>query len=156
VLLLATALLLALAAVVLIAPSVGASPLRGRLVAEVRWVPKPSPPLWLAGAALLATAAVTTLRTRRRSSALPKHPTGGSAALPLPEPLDLDPDLLDADPLDPEGAGAGRVPHLYVVGGRGRRQVRERAAGSSPSATVLPWPDRRRPPSYDPDLPGGA
>jgi hypothetical protein len=66
-LLVVTALLLALFAVVLIAPPAGAHALGGvelrtgglvDVVGEVRWVPGPSPLPWLAGAALLAMAVV--------------------------------------------------------------------------------------------------
>jgi hypothetical protein len=74
-----TALLLALFALVLVAPPVGAqSPVLG----EVRRVPGPSPLPWLAGAALLAMAVVAAGRTRRWSDAL-------VAALALVVALDL-------------------------------------------------------------------
>ena len=56
-LLVVTALLLALFAVVLVAPPAGAHSLAD-LVGEVRRVPGPSPLPWLAGAALLAMAVV--------------------------------------------------------------------------------------------------
>jgi hypothetical protein len=103
-LLVVTALLLALFTVVLIAPPAGAHSLGGgepsnyrtrvlavrppvagvsvEVVDEVRWVPVPSPLPWLAGAALLAMAVVAAGRTRRWSDAL-------VAALALVVALDL-------------------------------------------------------------------
>jgi hypothetical protein len=79
-LLVVTALLLALFAVVLVAPPVGAHSVggvepsnhRARVLAVRPPVPGPIPsPLpWLAGAALLAAAAVAVARTRRRGDAL--------------------------------------------------------------------------------------
>ena len=106
-----------------------------------------------------------------------EHATRGLARLPLrgpqqpeagypgaqrpgaqrwPEGWVDDPD--GPDLTDPELPEPGRVPELHVVGGRTRRVARERAAVTSTSATVLPWPGPRRPSSYDhdPDLPGGA
>jgi hypothetical protein len=74
-----TALLLALFALVLVAPPVGAHPL---VLGEVGRVPGPSPLPWLAGAALLAMAVVAAGRTRRWSDAL-------VAALALVVALDL-------------------------------------------------------------------
>jgi hypothetical protein len=102
-LLVVTALLLAVFAVVLVAPPVGAHSLGGvessrsatewtvklraggglvDVVGEVRWVAGPSPLPWLAGAALLAMAVVAAGRTRRWSDAL-------VAALALVVALDL-------------------------------------------------------------------
>jgi hypothetical protein len=80
-LLVVTALLLALFAVVLVAPPVGAHSLAD-VVGEVRRMPGPSPLPWLAGAALLAMAVVAAGRTRRWSDAL-------VAALVLVVALDL-------------------------------------------------------------------
>jgi hypothetical protein len=74
----------------------------------------------------------------------------------LMDPDLMDPDLMDPDLMDPERPEPGRVPELHVVGGRTRRVARERAAVTSTSATVLPWPGPRHPSSHDPDLPGGA
>jgi hypothetical protein len=74
-----TALLLALFALVLVAPPVGAHSL---VLGEVGRVPGPSPLPWLAGAALLAMAVVAAGRTRRWSDAL-------VAALALVVALDL-------------------------------------------------------------------
>jgi hypothetical protein len=74
-----TALLLALFALVLVAPPVGAHSL---VLGEVGRVPGPSPLPWLAGAALLAMAVVAACRTRRWSDAL-------VAALALVVALDL-------------------------------------------------------------------
>jgi hypothetical protein len=106
VLLVVTALLLALFAVVLVAPPAGAHSLGGvepgsahvvipewtvklragghliDVVGEVRRVPEPSPLPWLAGAALLSMAVVAAGRTRRWSEAL-------VAALALVVALDL-------------------------------------------------------------------
>ena len=76
------------------------------------------------------------------------------------EPFDFD-DLEDWDDPAPlsERFGPGRVPELHVVGGRASRRPEPASATSgSTSATVLPWPSHRRPPTFfdDPDLPGGA
>jgi hypothetical protein len=56
-------------------------------------------------------------------------------------------------------AGAAVLAMAVVTVVRGaRRRARERAAASSTSATVLPWPGTRKPERFDvdPDLPGGA
>jgi hypothetical protein len=76
------------------------------------------------------------------------------------EPFDFD-DVEDWDDSAPlsERLGPGRVPELHVVGGRASRRPEPASATSgSTSATVLPWPNHRRPPTFfdDPDLPGGA
>jgi uncharacterized RDD family membrane protein YckC len=73
-LLLATALLVALAAVVLIASPAGARPLGG-LAGRV---PGPPPLPWLTGAALLAMAAATATLRRRSGSFDPDDLPGGA------------------------------------------------------------------------------
>ncbi len=74
------------------------------------------------------------------------------------ERLDFE-DWDDPDLLDERFAPPARVPELHVVGGRASRRPEPASATSgSTSATVLPWPSHRRPPTFfdDPDLPGGA
>jgi hypothetical protein len=74
------------------------------------------------------------------------------------ERLDFE-DWDEPDLLDERFAAPARVPELHVVGGRAsRRPEPASAASGSTSATVLPWPSHRRPPTFfdDPDLPGGA
>jgi hypothetical protein len=79
-LLLVTAMALALLAVVLIAPPAGAHALGGvGLPAQVRRAPGSSPPPWLAGAALLAMAVVATPIVSARSHPLDDpDPPGGA------------------------------------------------------------------------------
>jgi hypothetical protein len=65
-LLMVTAVVLALLAVVLIAPPAGAQAFGVGLPAQVRRAPGSSPPPWLAGAALLAMAVVAIPTTGAR------------------------------------------------------------------------------------------